>query len=634
MLHQWLMLSPTPIPHPIFQINMRRLRWWRNGRTPSLYGAEVVVWTVLLLLISWVFFLVARYAVYSTNATAFRSIYRLTDGNWTLLLWSGGISIALSYLLDFAIMALTVNSINGERNALRWDLVQLTPLSGQSVLTALHGASMLRLWRMTMIVIGTRVAVVLAILLNGFFVEPVLRDESLLRMWYDIVEYPMETAYLVLLCMLLGAVFILEPLWRLQATTAIAMGVSAQVRRFVTAITLAFLMMVLVWILMAALAAGGIWLLVWTTDRLYNIVGYDNSAEMFVILVTVGGFTLEAAFVYHSFRLIRAGGLRWALRRTSTIQERWVAPPRPDGYPWWNGLRWWLPHSGIQPGNPLFDFHVRQVGWWQSDRSPVLRWWLLAAWTSFAVLLVSAVGYVALAWASADAMSDADALVGLMEQGAWWAVLVGLIMVTMLDLPASGAAARAVTALQVRVDDDLLALTNLRPKQLVEAFRALARLQAWAVVTVSVVFASLAVVMYFSLHFAEWYITDSIRLLPDWRWIFLTERAPMMVSLLLLIMAMGLIKTRTVTAVTLALVLRLRGVRRTLARGSIELPLFLIQVLGLIFFGLGAWNRGSSIYDEWGTVLGATVLLILFLLAVEQIALADARRFARRLNKR
>lgn len=589
--------------HPLFELNMRRRRWWQNGLTPSRYALEVIAWVVMVLLLAWVLLVGVRYGLLVRDVVngGRWSMYRLTDTVWIVLLWSAGISVGLSYLLDFVLMAVTVGSISGEQQAHRWQLIQLTPLSGQSVVTALHHANQFRLWRVTMVIIGTRIAVTLAALLTGFVLQPILERMDWRDAWDSFWYYPVQNVYLGLMLVMLALFFIIEPLWRLRATTALAMAVSAQVERYVAALALAFPLMVSVWLLMIGIAGGMFWGTTRLFDLIYDYLDYDVS-EYIGVIVALGFVVIEIAFFYYGFRLIERGALAWTLRRAFTLREHWQPPD--DVRPWWSGLRWWLPHSGIWRENPLFNVNLGRVRWWQDERSPRRRLLRLGLWV--VAVLVGLYGLALLARTTFDPHGS------MLEGGL--VVMGGAVLVLLMwqDLRITQATMNGVVRARVPPDNELLRLTALRPADIVEAYRAVVRVRVWNMTAVMAVHVAVVAVLYIVHQFAV--------PLPSAFNRGGAEDVPLGVMALLIVPPFVVMRARVITALMLALALRLRGTLLHVAWALLLIGLLVAQVLViLVLVGSG--------YLQPGEMLALMLLVTLVLAAAEWVALWLARRF-------
>lgn len=643
-LGRWLLALPLNADHPLYQLNMRRRKWWANGTAPARYGLEVVLWTVTVLLLVWLVFVLACYAwvvnsfINSGNVVQTWHIPQLVA---ITTLWVGGISVGLSYLLDFIVMAITVNSISGERNAHRWHLIQLTPLSGQSVIEALYQANQLRLWRITLMVVGTRVAVIAAFGLLVFVLLPVIENYNPFSWITELPDNPLLYSYVGLVVLLIGVVYVVEPIWRLRAMTALAMGLSAQVRRFITALPLAFVLMLSVWLLMLAAVAGLTAAMVWATDQMYRLPHLDYDAEEMLITLTIVGFVLvQVVLIQGSFRLIRGLGLRWALRRSSSLRERWAVTHRPTSHDWWQRLMWWAPHSGVNGPNPLLTALTKRVRWYQPMHIPWRRTLVLTLLPLALVLAVCGGAVAALTWLNqtgSASLASRGTLAQSYDDAILSIIFVVASMLVFADVLVSQMTMQVIRRSQHGAVGDLLRLTPLSAESIVAGYRAAARVRTWQLTVLMMVFAALAVFLFITIYFTDWLFLGSNFTLSLYD-LVRTE------ALLLAVLAASIpivipVKVRLVVALTLLPALRLRGVAMEAVRAALLVVVTGVQFGVLYASGYGhylgllqvsGYGRYSAI--NWAGVLGGVLLFVFLMTVVEQAALNWTKHRLRRAN--
>lgn len=474
MLRSLLPQNANPT-HPLFVLNMRRRRWWKTGDNFIPFSRYVLVWSAVFWLSLFIIFVVS-YGLYKAYVTPlqFRTYSFVSDiGN--PLLFAALIAIGFGYLFDLFVLATTLNVINGEQRHLRWDLIRLTPQTPQSLVQALYDAGVMRVWRMTMILAGVRVAIVLGLALTFFVVMPVVEGTNIfVEMWESFIDYPMDFLGATALIGIMTVVFIAEPVWRMRSTVALGMAISAQVRSLVTAFVLAFPMMLFVWATMLGILWGTAFGM---GSILFNFDIYDFEIWFFAVLFGVLGW-----MVYGLFRQIRERALRWTMRRAFIERTRWeYAQNIPRPFVW----VWWQPHSEAPPNTPLLMQQARNLKWWCAVPNPAG----VALWTmSWSALFSAFVMLVGMIWFwerevgfilhSAYAMSNwrndsRMVLLSVLTLG--WFLALPLDSLVMLSV-ANGARrwerAREAYAL------------NLHPMRAFLGIRAAARLRQWRLVSI------------------------------------------------------------------------------------------------------------------------------------------------------
>jgi hypothetical protein len=285
----------TPFYHhsgnPLFDVEARRAAWhdaqtlvrrtvvWVVGMCAAGFALFMVMWLVL-------FWNMPYSPTYFTMAT-FYLIFSLTF----VSLW-----------LDMACLRGSIRAINSEVLSGRWDLLRLTPIRIQTILSAKHAASQLRTWRTLAAVIGMRAALVLIMLLWVPF--------SLNEVTYGLrYTQSIPPAYVVVLvyAVPLGLVLMIEPLWRMRAVTALGVAVSALTRDHTGAWLLGVAAVFVVWLGHLVVLVGVA--ISWGMFSFMFVLGSSWLSFLCLVPVGVSIFTLAA---YGYYLVVRT----WAIRRT------------------------------------------------------------------------------------------------------------------------------------------------------------------------------------------------------------------------------------------------------------------------------------------------------------------------------
>jgi hypothetical protein len=284
-----LPLNPYPDirpDHPLVVREARRLRWLKRGESPERYSIKIILLVLGLVLILYVGWLVLNMP---------RPPSRL-DNWWFLPTTAGffyilfGVSIVASIPLDYVSITASLNSISGEIISGNWDLLRLTQVRDSEIIVAKYASSQLRAWRTTMWVIGLRAATVLSatIVAVGDYA-------SGWRAAYNSradITLLLAVLTLVTLPGLLG-IFVLEPLWRMRAITALGMVISARVRDGAPATLLAVGALLLLWLVQAivvAVVATGIYIVVFVAAAFGVGALCAPPAVLLVVFSVVKGF--------------------------------------------------------------------------------------------------------------------------------------------------------------------------------------------------------------------------------------------------------------------------------------------------------------------------------------------------------
>jgi hypothetical protein len=180
--------------------------------------------------------------------------FPLRDGYW---FWRTGVDffailvgfgLLASLFLDFVCIAAALNSISSEIINGTWDLLRLTVLREGELVLAKHAITQLRVWRTTMWVIGLRIA---ATVIAAFFMITDYVLEILSQGYLTIEENIEFILFILVPFALLFCIFTIEPLWRMQAMSALGMVISARLKDGALAALLAIGTVLAVWCIQA-----------------------------------------------------------------------------------------------------------------------------------------------------------------------------------------------------------------------------------------------------------------------------------------------------------------------------------------------------------------------------------------------
>lgn len=283
--------------HPVFERDIAHLRrvWSEGGlrRASRLTAARVA----LAVTAAWLLLSAISAAGYSPAQPQ-----RVYQASSNVVFWLMLIALGSGALLDMLALRAALPAISGEIRARRWELLRLTPLRESDIVTAKHAAAQLRLWRALALVLGLRAATAALFLVNVVGLSYAITGTPLLPR-DELAAVPLIVGALGVL----GAVYVIEPLWRVQAMTALGMLVSAHVLEGALSTLAAGGALLLVW-LAQALAAGALLAAVWIALLPALMFG---AAALALAALTLG-FSVVIAVAVFGFHLVLT---RWALRR-------------------------------------------------------------------------------------------------------------------------------------------------------------------------------------------------------------------------------------------------------------------------------------------------------------------------------
>jgi hypothetical protein len=302
-------IAPTRTPleqdiatHPLFQFDARRIRWANRPRAASI---RVILFSMLRLSVLWLVFTGLFFASVSYFNNPFDRFHS-AGGNVLVLFIL--VSIPLGALLDFVALLLSLNSITSDMVAGRWDLLRLTSLSTEGIVAAKHAISQTRCWRPMLMLIGTRLGI---LALGGLLLLLAAYSYGV-----GIQLRTFEEFYAFLCLMILCAVYVIEPYWRMKAMTAVGVAISSLNRSTANAMLGAFGSLIGAWILQVLVVGGALYV---TGNLMFNS-SYGGSSSNFILICNVT--VLIVVFVgtlYGFFRFTEKRALERALARLRNL---------------------------------------------------------------------------------------------------------------------------------------------------------------------------------------------------------------------------------------------------------------------------------------------------------------------------
>jgi hypothetical protein len=258
--------------HPLFKYAVRRIRWAGTVdqlRRYNLRAALVVVGLVVGLWLLHSYYQLAMYSQinpgYSANPNTESSLVIPQSGYFIIWLMVG--TVGMNFILDFAGYIFSLNSIGGEINAGRWELLRMTPIVEGRIVAAKHSLAQVRTWRVMAVVLYARIAAVLLILLHVFLLPVLIGGGPDI---FGGFRYDFFNSFVALVTVIIFlAIYCIEPLWRMRAVTALGIAISTRVYAVVFAFLTAFAALVVTWISQVAILGIIGWLTVQFASGFY-----------------------------------------------------------------------------------------------------------------------------------------------------------------------------------------------------------------------------------------------------------------------------------------------------------------------------------------------------------------------------
>jgi hypothetical protein len=302
--------------HPLFRYAVRRICWAGTVDQLRRYNLRAALFAVGLVVGLWLLHIYYQLALYSqiypgyiANPNTVSSLVIPQSGYF--IVWLMLATIGLNFIQDFASFIFSLNSIGGEVRAGRWELLRMTPIVEEHIVAAKHSLAQVRAWRVMAVVLCARIATVLLILLHVFLLPVVIGDGP---DTFGGFRYDFFNSSLALISVgIFLTIYVIEPLWRMRAVTAVGIAISARVYTVAFALLTAFAAMVVTWISQVAILGMIGWLTV-------GFFGGFFTLFMCGILVSC----IATAYVVRAYyRGLEGWALGYAARRIHHEASRW-----------------------------------------------------------------------------------------------------------------------------------------------------------------------------------------------------------------------------------------------------------------------------------------------------------------------
>ncbi len=201
--------------NPAFDYDVQRLRKPRMARLTRRDVRAILGFSAIVL----VFWLCGGGAIFPQRTAGISSLYLISGSIAIMVLIA---SVGAMILADLSYVLSTANAISPHITSGQWDLLRLTALRETDILTAKYAAALVRSWT-TMkfeMIIRTLGMVLLLFPLVSQLVYP-----------YRATREPSGLVMTLIFVLIFGTVYIVEPLWRVRAFTAMGLAISARVHQ-------------------------------------------------------------------------------------------------------------------------------------------------------------------------------------------------------------------------------------------------------------------------------------------------------------------------------------------------------------------------------------------------------------------
>lgn len=282
--------------HPIFQFTARRVRGARSAATLRRYTLLVGGGILLGATGLWA---LAVEPSFTACLTQNRNCYMASSDSGALLVFLAVGSVALDVILDFACIIAAFLSMNNEHTGVHWDLLRLTEQQEQMIIDVKHALAKVRAWRVMTVVVALRLAVAWLLLLQLFVFEFILTPSA-----NNIWSQPDAWMSLIGVAVFF-VVFIIEPIWRMRAVTALGLAIMMRFRSSMSGSLAAFGALLLLWIVQVLIMGAMLWI----------TMSFANGTSTLIALIPLCGAGFGAVVIYSFYRILERRMLDSAMNR-------------------------------------------------------------------------------------------------------------------------------------------------------------------------------------------------------------------------------------------------------------------------------------------------------------------------------
>jgi hypothetical protein len=302
-----LVQSPTEMAHhPIFWFDSRRIHYarqlWR-------YSWDMLVRVHVILLITLFVLAGIALASGSLRSVQFTLESALGMAIVVIILADGGI--------DFASISAGLPTLSGEIVNGRWDLLRLTALNDWGIVRAKHAGVRLRVWRATAIVVSVRIATIVLGIIIIYLLPFVTQgyNVALNGLLDTFRNDPLATLLALIVAAITLLVYVVEPIWRMQAMTAVGMWLSSRIMNGPLAMLAGFALILVTWILQALTVLALVFGLGSLSSGLLFLPYADSSSDWLLSIYLLFCCIITALTIYGFYALLQSFSLRRVVRR-------------------------------------------------------------------------------------------------------------------------------------------------------------------------------------------------------------------------------------------------------------------------------------------------------------------------------
>lgn len=202
--------------NPIFQKDLRHLRWLTTPSSLNRYTRWVILGIPALVMVAW--------SVEAFYLNPGLQIYRFERVILLLVFAAVGV-MGLSSLFSIPVV---IGTFTAHLTSPYWDMLRLTPQSAGAILTSEDAIAQIRLWPLTALEIGLRISLILWVITTQFYRMYVTMGD--LSAFLAEVLHPFVWGFWIMLALFSLTLF-LEPIIRTRLIVALHIAIAARLQQ-------------------------------------------------------------------------------------------------------------------------------------------------------------------------------------------------------------------------------------------------------------------------------------------------------------------------------------------------------------------------------------------------------------------
>lgn len=292
---------PPTQNHPVFKRDVRAIHWWLSTEKLPDYSFRKLLQYMIGLLAAWL-------VAYAFNPHSAEALFSSVHG-WLLSIIVTGIFV------DLASLGMALQGVNSEVQRGYWDLLRLTPLTKDSIVTAKLATTRLRVWNIMLLSVSIRNFMALMLGLR-FVLSP---EASWLHRTMPSGS-SLQLACAIGSLVLVSILYVLEPLWRMKAMTTVGVMISAHFYHRVFYSLLPPMLVSLIWLAQPFVVVGllaGIVFMLMPLALIAYMVDISNTVFVFLLVICL----IAVWTIRHSYEYLHYISLKRAVGRFDSVLE-------------------------------------------------------------------------------------------------------------------------------------------------------------------------------------------------------------------------------------------------------------------------------------------------------------------------